>query len=326
VSQPVVLFARHHFTADLAWPQLAELLPGWTIRTCPSGTIADYLDGVDVICPLGTRVDAAVLEAGQFGLVQQFGVGLEKVDVARASELGVWVARIPGEAGGNAHSVAELAILQLLALVRRLDDVRAALTEGRWAVRPTGGTLLGSTVAIVGLGAIGVSLARRLAPFGVRLLAVRAHPDRGGPPEVERVVGPGRMTDVLSQADAVVCCAMFDGSNQQMFDAGAFAAMRAGAMFVNVARGGLVDETALLKALESGQVGGAGLDVYATEPADPGWPLLRHPRVLATPHVGGLTSTMFRSTGEVFAANLERWAAGRPPNWAVNDPPFTRRR
>ncbi len=125
---------------------------------------------------------------------------------------------------------------------------------------------------------------------------------------------------MLAEADAVVCAALFDGAQPPLFDAAAFAAMRTGALFVNVARGGLVDEDALLAALESGQVGGAGLDVYAAEPADPDWPLLRHPRVLATPHVGGLTYAMFRRTGEAFAANLRRWADGEPPRWAANEP------
>jgi phosphoglycerate dehydrogenase-like enzyme len=85
-----------------------------------------------------------------------------------------------------------------------------------------------------------------------------------------------------------------------------------------------VDETALPAALKSGQVGGAGLDVHATEPAQPESDLLRHALVIATPHAGGLTKVMFRRTGEVFGANLERWAAGGTPCWAVNRPAFCR--
>lgn len=323
-ARPRVLFGRERFTAELAWSDLARLLPGWEVVVSPPGEIAGHLDGVAAVCPFGARVDRAVLEAGSFGLVQQYGVGLERVDVTRATELGVWVARVPGDAAGNADSVAELAVLFLLALVRRFDEARAALTGRRWEQRPTGGALLGATVAIIGLGATGTAVARRLAPFGTRLLGVRARPKLGGPPEVERVTGPDALRDVLSEADAVVCCAMSDASNAGMFGAGAFAAMRPGALFVNVARGELVDEDALLEALRAGQVGGAGLDVHATEPADPDRPLLRHPAVIATPHVGGLTTVMFHRTGEVFAANLRRWAEGRPPRWTANTPGFCR--
>ncbi len=321
-----LLFGRERFTAELSWTSIGSLLPGWDIRSCHPAAVASHLDGVDAICPFGARIDAAVLAGGSFGLVQQFGVGLEKIDVETATRLGVWVSRIPGGAGGNADSVAELAILHLLALTRRLDDARATLAAGHWEQRPTGGSLAGATVLIVGLGAIGTALAQRLAPFGATLLGVRAHPGLGGPQPVRRVGGPGDLPELLGQADAVVCCAMFDPSSAGMFGAAAFAAMRPGALFINVARGGLVDEPALLAALESGQVGGAGLDVHATEPADPDSALLRHPRVLATPHVGGLTDLMFRRTSEVFAQNMLRWAAGEPPRWAVNAPAFHRAR
>ncbi len=111
-----------------------------------------------------------------------------------------------------------------------------------------------------------------------------------------------------------------------MFGPAEFAAMKPGALFVNVARGGLVDESALLAALQSGQVGGAGLDVFAREPADPQSPLVQHPQVIATPHVGWHTGFMFRQTSEVFAANLLRYGRGGQPNWTVNEPAFRRTR
>jgi phosphoglycerate dehydrogenase-like enzyme len=319
VAAVKVLFPRP-FTQDVSWDALKPDLPGWEIETCDSADLTGYLDGADVICPLGSTIDRRLIEAGTFGLVQQYGVGLERVDVAAATEHGVWVARIAGESSGNADSVAEIAVLHLLALARRLDAARDLLRQRRWAERFAGRSLFGATVLVVGLGAIGVAVARRLAPFGAELLAVRANPGRGGPPEVAEVAGPGRLPELLARADAVVCSAMFGPDTANMFDAAAFAAMKPGALFVNVARGGLVDEAALLAALESGQVGGAGLDVFAPEPPDPGSPLLRHPRVVATPHVGGLTDVMFRRTADLFAANLRRWASGEPPRWAVNAP------
>jgi phosphoglycerate dehydrogenase-like enzyme len=315
-----VLFTRPSFTPDLPWSDLQPALPGWDIVACKPDEVAAHLDGTDVICPLGTAIDRRLIEAGPFGLVQQYGVGIERVDVDAATEHGVWVARIAGESSGNADSVAELAVLHLLTLARTLDDARAVLRDGRWEDRNAGTSLLGATVLIVGLGAIGTAVARRLAPFGARLLAVRAHPELGGPAEVTDIAGPRRLPGLLATADAVVCCPMLSDETAGMFGAAAFAAMKPGALFVNVARGGLVDEAALLAALESGQVGGAGLDVYSQEPPGADSPLLRHPRVVATPHVGGLTEVMFRRTAGLFAANLQRWAAGEAPRWAVNTP------
>jgi phosphoglycerate dehydrogenase-like enzyme len=127
---------------------------------------------------------------------------------------------------------------------------------------------------------------------------------------------------MLGQADAVVCAAMYGETTSRMFDATAFAAMRPGALFVNVARGGLVDETALIAALDTRQVGGAGLDVFCGEPF-PG-PLATHPRVLATPHVGALTGYRLRTSAKLFGENVRRWKAGEPPLWTVNRPPSPR--
>jgi phosphoglycerate dehydrogenase-like enzyme len=318
------LFAREQISAELSWAALESILPGWEITACPPGRVAKHLNGIDVVCPFGAPIGRDVIEAGTFGLIHQFGVGLDKVDIAAATELGVWVARVPGDAGGNADSVAELAVLHLLALTRRLDEMRAALRDQHWAQRPAGRSLVGATVAVVGLGAIGTALVHRLAPFGPRLLGVRSRPELGGPPEVAEVTGPAGLPGVLSRADAVVCCAMLHDGNAGLFGAAEFAAMKPGALFVNVARGALVDEAALLDALEAGQVAGAGLDVFQREPADPDSALIRHPRVLATPHSGWLTWLMFRETGAVFAANLQRWADGAEPSWAVNAPEFCR--
>jgi phosphoglycerate dehydrogenase-like enzyme len=321
-----VLFGREQISADLAWNQLAKHMPGWELTACAPNKVADNLDGVDVVCPFGARIGAQIIAAGSFGLVHQFGVGLDGVDIAAATELGVLVARVPGDAGGNADSCAELAVLHLLALARRLDESRTVLAERRWPDRPVGRSLLDATVLIVGLGAIGVALARRLAPFGPRLLGVRARPELGGPPEVDLVGGPDQLRDLLAQADAVMCCALLHDGNAEMFGRAEFAAMKPGALFVNVARGGLVDEAALLAALDAGRLGGAGLDVFAREPADPRSALMRHPLVIATPHVGWHTGYMFRQTSEVFAANLLRYGRGEQPLWTVNEPAFRRSR
>ncbi|RZT86612.1 phosphoglycerate dehydrogenase-like enzyme [Pseudonocardia sediminis] len=319
-----VLFAAREFSRGIPWTGLSDLIPGWDIATTRPRLLADSLDGADVLTPFGVPISAEIVERGRFGLIQQYGVGVENIAVDTATEAGVWVCRLPSHLTANAESVAELAVLHVLAGMRRLDEARATLRERDGWNGPAGRSLLGATTAVVGLGAIGTAVTARLAGFGTRLVGVRARPDKGGPPEVERVTGADTLYEVLAEADVVVCAAMGSEDTRGLFDAAAFAACKPGAVFVNVARGSVVDEDALLAALESGQVGAAGLDVHAREPADPSSPLLSHPRVVATPHVGGVTTTMFRRSGELFAQNLERWAAGEEPYWAVNRPPSPR--
>jgi len=247
-----------------SWEIALDHLPGWELQVCRGDETLDHLDGADVLVPMPNTVDREIIEAGTFGLIQQYGVGLERVDVEAATEAGVWVARLPAGLTGNADGVAELAVAQILTAVRRLDEARAAVANGWW--QPISGSLVGSTVAIVGLGAIGTSLAQRLAGFGCRLIGVRAHPEAGGPPSVAKVVGPDQLRDVLAESAVVICSAMAGAETHNLFDAEAFGACKPGAVFINVARGVLVDDDALLAALESGRISWAGLDVFRTGP------------------------------------------------------------
>lgn len=323
-SAPRVLFGSESFAA-VPWSELGPRLPDWEIRTCRADELGGQLAGVDVVCPWGAEVTGEMIAGSRFGLIQQYGVGLDRVAVDEATRAGVWVCRLPAQLTTNADSVAEVVVLHVLALLRRLDDSRAALAGGRWG-QPIGRSLLGSTTVLVGLGGIGTAVAHRLAGFGTRLLGVRAHPERGGPDMVERVVGPAAMPELLAEADVVVCSAMGGPSNHHLFDRRTLSSIKPGAVFVNVARGSLVDESALREALDSGHLAAAGLDVFAVEPAPPDHPLVAHPRVLATPHIGALTETMFRRSGALFADNLARWLHGERPRWAVNTPSAPRPR
>lgn len=314
-----VLFAREQFNQGIPWSNLSPLLPGWAIEACPRERIPEAATEVDVVCPFGARVDRETIRSSRFGLIQQFGVGLDGVDVDAASEHGVWVSRLPGDQTGNADSVAELAIHHVLTLLRRVDAARKALREGRWG-QPVGRSLSETVVLVVGLGTVGAAVVHRLRAFGPRILAVRAHPEREAPAGVERVVARAELAQVIADADVVIACATLDSASRGLFGASVFARARRGAVFVNVARGGLVDEDALLVALDEGRLAGAALDVFATEPVDPGSPLAANPHVVATPHVAGLTDTMFRRSAELFAQNLQRWARGQAPAWAANAP------
>src|SRR4029077_2836575 len=155
------------------------------------------------------------------------------------------------------------------ALSRRLPQAQAALAAGIVG-DPPGFALWRKTACIVGRGVIGSALAARLRACGMRLIAGRRRPEQSGVAAlgVERVYGPDGLHEALSQADYVVLCVKHDAASHHLIDRGAFRSMKRGAFVVNIARGGLVDADALLEALDSGQVAGAGLDVFWSEPPD----------------------------------------------------------
>ena len=299
---------------------LAERLPEHEVGFRQSGTPspADVL-----VLPRGV-LDRVAMSRGRFGYVQTVGTGYDGIDLTAATELGIWVANLPAGPTGNADSVAEHAVLLMLAVSRKLDEARAALKagEGRWA-QPPGLALLGKTACLVGLGQVGIAVARRLAAFGMRLVGTRRDPSQGGPPGVE-VFAATELRKAVAEADYVVVCARPDASNDRLIGAEVLAAMKPGAILVNVARGSLVDEAALVAALREQRLGGAGLDVFRQEPIDPRHPLLALPNVVATPHIAGVTDVNLQRSLGLIAENIRRFARGeRPPN-LLNLPPSPR--
>ena len=313
-----ILFCGEGFSESRR--RLAPLLTGAELLTCPAERVIESLDGVDVIVPYVSRIDADVVKAGTFGLVQQFGVGLDGVDLEAASEAGVWVARVPSAGTGNAESVAEHALLLMLALSRKLPRAHASLAA-RAVGEPAGIALWGKTACIVGLGDTGSALAARLHALGMNLVAVRRRPQPEGAPElgVDRVYGPNELSDALAAADYVILCVNYEAASRNLIDDGALRAMKRGAFLINVARGGLVDPDALTAALRSGHIAGAGLDVFWEEPPDPKHPLFGL-NVIATPHVAGVTDASYIGIARHVAENIERYARGEAPRFAANAP------
>ncbi|MDQ6768286.1 MAG: 2-hydroxyacid dehydrogenase [Candidatus Eremiobacteraeota bacterium] len=303
---------------------LAPLLPGFELVTCDKLEVASHLRGIDAVVPYGAAIDSQIVKAGSFGLVQQFGVGLETVDVAAATDAGVWVARVPSAQTGNAESVAEHAILLMLALSRKGAQLAHSIQQ-RVVGEPAGLALAGKTACIIGLGGVGSELGLRLQAFRMRLFGVRARPILGNPRGVAmRLFGQDRLHEALGQADYVIVCATLDAKNRHLIDHAALAAMKQGAFLINIARGGLVDSEALLQALESGHLAGAGLDVFSEEPIDPAHPLLRQ-NVVVTPHIAGVTDLSYAGIAKVVAENVQRYAGGLEPLYAVNAPRMPRR-
>jgi phosphoglycerate dehydrogenase-like enzyme len=219
---------------------------------------------------------------------------------------------LTSEKGHVGTHLAEHAFALLLALTRRLAE--AVRHPGRWehrmALRAATWELTDRTLGIVGLGGTGRAVAERARAFGCRLLAVDPEPVTA--PGVESVWRMDRFPDLLEQSDAVVICAPLTPQTRGLFDGRAFAHMRPHAILINVTRGAIVDSAALLAALETGRLGGAGLDVTNPEPLPPEHPLWRLPNVVITPHVAGGSPLRQDRVVDLFCANLRRFRAGAP--------------
>ena len=228
---------------------------------------------------------------------------------------------MPSVGTGNAESVAELAVLHMLMLSRDIPTAFRRFRDRRVG-SPLGDCLWTSTVVILGYGGIGEEIARRLAGFGTRIIAVSRHGPGGTRTRdpsvrVDLHVGAEAIGDAVAEADYVVVAAPASPENIGLVDAAVFARMKPGTYVVNIARGPVIDYDALLAALREGRVAGAGIDVFWKEPFDPDDPLLKE-NVIATPHVGGATERSLTGIGKAVAANIERVRHGEMPAFCAN--------
>ena len=298
---------------------LRQHLPDDTIIACPAEQVVARAAEADVLVPAMYRVDARVIDNTSATLINQFGVGIEGVDIPAATRRSIYVANVPGHEGaGNAASVAEHAIFLMLGLARRYAEAQASVRK-RALGAPLGTALMGKTVAILGVGSIGRQLALRLKPFQVRLLGMKQHPSEALKRELDLdFLGTQHdLTQVLTQADFVVLALPVTPATRAMLNAAAFAAMKDTAFVINVARGPVIDHDALVEALAHGHIAGAGLDVFWDEPTDPDDPLFRY-NVIATPHTAGVTDLSYNDIARGLAANVNRIRAGQPPINCVN--------
>ncbi len=250
-------------------------------------------------------------------LIARHGIGVDNVHLPSATAHGVLVTRVPGPAERDA--VAEATVALLLTLLRHIPQAAAAVRQGRWADRAAfiGVELRGKTVGLIGFGNIGSRVGEILVRgFGAQVLAY----DPNVPPETVRAAGaePVDLETLLQESEIISLHASLTEENYHLLSHEAFARMKPGVILVNTARGELIDEAALIAALESGKVAGAALDVVEGEPIGSDHPLLRFPNVLVVPHIAAYTRETLRRMGEKMISDVERVLRGEVPDDVVN--------
>lgn len=245
--------------------------------------------------------------------ILRWGTGSDSIDIPAATEAGVAVITTPAV---NAEAVADMALALMLACIRRLPELDAIVRSGEWRRLAPTRDLASSTVGVVGLGAIGRAVARRLRGFDCRVLAVEPNPDVEfcERHEVE-------LTDLdamLPQVDVLTLHAPLVEGTRHLIGAQQLEALPRHAVVINAARGDLIDQPALVAALHSGQIAAAGLDVFEQEPPAPDDPILSAPNTILSGHISSYTELGLDRTGEMVVANLGAALAGRLPASCLN--------
>jgi phosphoglycerate dehydrogenase-like enzyme len=324
---------------DLRSPRAAWRIPDWGVAAIRE-TAGPGWDVVDVAGPTDSDGDGGVgtpaSVAAAAGAEVYLGYGVPE-GVARAARatlrwahsgtagVGASIARLRGaaavltnSAGVHAEPMADWVLAAVAHFARGLDRMIEAQREGRWAkaeateLRWTMRELRDLRVGVVGLGGVGSAVARRALALGMRVAGVRRRPERGGPPGVAWVGGPDAVPRLAAESDCFVLAAPHTTGTAGLVDAALLARLPAQAVLVNVARGSLVDESALLAALDAGALRGAALDVFAAEPLPPDHPFWRHPRVLVSPHACAVTERFWERETALILDNLRRYLLGEP--------------
>jgi phosphoglycerate dehydrogenase-like enzyme len=217
----------------------------------------------------------------------------------------------------RARAIAEHVQLMALALARQLPLVLERQAEHVWALDEietagTTRTLLGKQLGIVGLGSIGSEVAPLAAAFGMRVVGLRRRSDRPAPPGVDAVLPPERLAELLASSDVIVLSAALTPETRRFVNRDALAHVKRGAWLINISRGQLVDDEALIEALRDGRLGGAALDVFTREPLAADSPYWDLPNVIVTPHVSGAMEDYWTPLVGLFAENLRRFETDQP--------------
>lgn len=315
MTRPAVFVTRRIHEDGLAiLREACEVSIGPAERELPrAGLLAALKDCEGLLVSTHTKVDAPLLDAApRLRVVANFGVGLDHVDVEECSRRGLWVTNT---AGSLTETTAELGWALILATTRRIAEGDRQVRAGRWeGVGPLvflGTELTGKTLGVVGAGRIGQAVARRAPAFGMRVLYTSRTP------KPELAGEHRRLDDLLRESDVVILTVQLTPETRHLIGARELGLMKPSAHLVNIARGAVVDEAALAKALLEKRLAGAGLDVYEHEPqVHPD--LLRCEAAVLAPHVGSATVETRRRMSLLAAQNCLAALQGRVPPLAVN--------
>lgn len=290
-----------------AWAGLAEraLIEYWDTLPGYEERLIERIGAAEAVLNIrsSSRFTAKVFAAlPGVRLVSVWGTGTDHVDLEAASRHGVTITNTPGV---SAVSIAEHTLALLLAVARRIPQVDASTRRGEWA-KGQSAQLRGKTCGVAGFGAIGSEFARLAAALGMRVLGWTIH--ARAVDGVEMV----ELGELLRASDVVSLHLRLSERTANFLGEREFALIKPGAILLNTARGGLVDEESLLRALASGRLSGAGLDVFAQEPLPAGHPLTALPNVVLTPHCAGVTPEALEAGLRMAVENIWRFAEGRP--------------
>ena len=290
----------------------------------PASLMREELAGCQgLVCMLTDRVDRALLDdLPDLEFVSSMSVGVDHLDVPALTERGIPVGNTPGVL---VDTTADAAFALLLAAARRLGEADRFVHQGNWSAENawspdffTGKDVSGATLGIIGLGAIGRAMARRASGFDMRVLAWNRTPREV--PGVEMV----SLDELLLRSDFVSIHVALADETRNLLDAGKLAIMKPGAVLVNTARGGIVDEQALSDALSSGQIYAAGIDVFEREPVSLENPLLAHSNVVVAPHIGSATTLIRARMADIAADNAMAALRGHPMPHCANPEVYDR--
>ena len=313
-----MVLATPIFGAPLASEQVAQIeaVPGVrVVAISREGTVHDDAEASFGAARVLLRggVPASVLDhvisrAPRLEWIHSFSAGIDRVATPAVRERGLTVTNARGV---FSRPIAEYVVMMCLAIARHLPQLMELQRERTW--QPLRGRELGGlTVGIVGYGSIGSEVARLLEPFGTAIVATRRHPDRGAAEPNVTLHGYDQLDEVLGASDIVVVAAPLTDETAGMIGADQLRAMRESGWLINIARGRLIDELALRRALEASWIAGAVLDVFTDEPLPPDSPLYETPNLILTPHTSWSSDQVVDRSVRLFVENLHRFADGQP--------------